>query len=355
MENKSPQREERVVLVILGTLFACICLTLVGIGYVVTTRADEIVAAFESPARGVVRTTPRGTNPTWQVPTDWIVVANEQFETLVASSEWDYGSHPFTFGDVTMHVDKGMYVWDITSKKSIYYYMPGTRGFYPEYDVHVWTKADAYVPGMEYGLLFGFKDAANFYVMQVKNESSVVIRGKKSGTWIPVATWDLPDSYRNGEQNELQVIHQGAHFTFLVDDEFAGELDATDISAGRLGLFAELEESNTKGTVRFDDFRVSVPKYLTTPTRTPKPLQPTLPPTTPSPTPTGMIVPNVVGMSPDKAIAAIEAVGLRAEVIVTPADACAGLVNRQEPNVASYLPRGENVTIHICRALTPTP
>ncbi|TAH52172.1 MAG: PASTA domain-containing protein [Chloroflexota bacterium] len=351
MGNNAPQRESRLVLVLLGVLLLCLCLAAVTVGlFLLIPAAPEMQAPDGSnPPRARIEI-----EPTLAAARVWNEVFHSQFERYVESSSWFIGKREFGLDRMQAKLNRGAYEWEIESIFGQKFWVPGTRDKFGIYDVQVSVEPQKN-SGFRYGLVLGLQDSTNLYLLELVDEESVIFSAIENGTEIELDKWHSPTNLRTGGRNSLRAIVDDSHFTFLINDEYVGEFQDNRFPSGRLGVVGGLTFGNLNGNIRFDDFRVRVPSHLTTPTFTPLPDSTPLPLVTAHPTLDGILVPPLVGLTPEGAIEKLALLGLQGEVVVQSTPTCAGLVMSQATNPGTRVPRGATIRFFSCRSLTPTP
>ncbi len=109
----------------------------------------------------------------------------------------------------------------------------------------------------EYGVLFRYVDADNFYSFDVAGDGSFAVFKNENDEWITLVDWQ-ESAYINpiGQLNRLKVICQGDQIAVYANDQELASLTDDSFSQGDIGLFAGTFDEPPIEAI-FDNLRVT--------------------------------------------------------------------------------------------------
>jgi hypothetical protein len=92
----------------------------------------------------------------------------------------------------------------------------------------------------EYGVLVRMQDDQHFYAFSISGDGYVRAARYDAGDWTVLGSdWTPHDAILLGEAtNRLELVAEGAHFDFRVNDQSVLQVEDTAYATGRLGLYA---------------------------------------------------------------------------------------------------------------------
>jgi hypothetical protein len=108
-----------------------------------------------------------------------------------------------------------------------------------------------------YGLVFRYADG-DYYFVRIRDDQHFRLSLWYEDEWTTVIDWTETSTIRPGQVNRLTVIAEGTHFTFYVNDQYAGEADDSRLSSGGVGVAIELGAGDA-AVFEFDNFEVRAP------------------------------------------------------------------------------------------------
>lgn len=347
MDNKAPQRESRVVLVILGTLFACICLTLVGIGYIVTTRSGEIAtyvqtAAYSSAgSSSYAQATPGGAGPE-------NILVSDTFENGVANYNWDIGRITSNSIQGERAIQYGTYQFDAEASTLVPLVVLPHHGNARDFQVQADVLLGEGAVRSNTGLVFRYRAPDSYYTFSIRSDGAYSVFSNTEGQWFPLQTWQRSSAIHPQGWNHLRVVGKGTVFSFWINNIFVTTVTNQYIDSGGAGFAIDVGAGDTVH-FEYDNFEFRGSEIVPA-------LTPSAPRTlTAAPTTEIVAVPNVVSISIIDALHKLYAAGLNANINFTTSKGCSGRVVRQEPDPGTQIKRGAKVNLDVCRDATATP
>nr|HMN31396.1 hypothetical protein [Caldilineaceae bacterium] len=127
----------------------------------------------------------------------------------------------------------------------------------------------------EYGVIFRYTDADNFYLFGASSDGYYIIQKVVDGEWSDLAEWTTSEAIHTGQQsgNTMGIFADGAQITALLNGEVVATLEDDSFSSGQIGLVAgTFDEANAE--IAFDDLMLwdldETPSTDLTPTPTPE-------------------------------------------------------------------------------------
>ncbi len=147
----------------------------------------------------------------------------------------------------------------------------------------------------EFGLVFRYNDAENFYLYAVTGEGSYSLWKLVANEWQAVVDWTETETLLTDAEaiNRLAVLAQGTTITLLANDAVLTQVEDDTFSAGRIALaVGSFDEAGA--VVAFDNFDLWEIQRLPTPTPTT-----VLPTATPTPDPIAKLLADIREADPD--------------------------------------------------------
>jgi Domain of Unknown Function (DUF1080) len=155
-------------------------------------------------------------------------------------------------------INDGLYVWDIPEVKQPFvqweFFQGGSR--IRNFNIAIDSKvADDTAHNTCSG--FGFRTASDVnrgaYTFLVCKNSYFHVSYYERGEWEAVSDEKYSSAINTFDWNRIEIIAQGDHFTFSINDEIVSEVIDDRLSSGGLALLVEINEEEPT-TVWFDNF-----------------------------------------------------------------------------------------------------
>lgn len=104
------------------------------------------------------------------------------------------------------------------------------------------------------GLIFRVQDNHNYYWFRITDSKFFAISVCENGQWRDLVAWTKTETIKPNGVNQLEVLAQEAHFTFLINGQIVSEVDDPQFSRGLVGLAVEGYVAGEKITFDFLDF-----------------------------------------------------------------------------------------------------
>ena len=110
-----------------------------------------------------------------------------------------------------------------------------------------------------YGVIYHYLDENNFYRFDISGDGQWALSRRQNEQWIPIVTLTPSPAIHTGyEANRLQIVVRGSNFEFYANDTLLGTVSDSNLTLGRIGLFAStFDEASTQ--VAFDDLKIVNP------------------------------------------------------------------------------------------------
>lgn len=187
----------------------------------------------------------------------WNAALDESFDTNINS--WTMGAADTQDMNSLLELKDGKYLWEITSKNTILaglypYALEPTTDFRLSADVKL--TGGTYKP--VYGVVFRDNPNGNGYYFGIYGENFVVEK-RYNETFVRIIEYIKSPAISPQETNRLTVIAKGAHFVFLINDQFVGEMFDDSIKEGSVGFGVTFYHVDLQNSFEFDNFVLRTP------------------------------------------------------------------------------------------------
>jgi hypothetical protein len=113
---------------------------------------------------------------------------------------------------------------------------------YPVDDFHLAASAKhirGSKAGSSWGVIFRILDNQNCYCFRIGDTQFFAVSIQEGGSWSQLVDWERADAIKPGGVNQLEVIAQESHFTFLINGSVVRELEDRRFGRGQVGLAVE--------------------------------------------------------------------------------------------------------------------
>ncbi|MBN1311288.1 MAG: hypothetical protein JXB30_07700 [Anaerolineae bacterium] len=193
-------------------------------------------------------------------PEGWSKTIDEQF--VSDQNGWQVDYFEDEYGQVDLAIEEGLYRWRVASvdEEGLLWWAYPTLDhrigdFYVSVDCR---QLEGDVTSTDYGLLFHFVNADNFYQFTVSEDQFMNIELRRKGEWIPVPGWESTQLVDPGDMNNLAVLAEGPYYRFFINGVLAHELDDDRLNGGTIGLVIDIWGEN-EARFQFDNFQLYEP------------------------------------------------------------------------------------------------
>jgi 3-keto-disaccharide hydrolase len=181
----------------------------------------------------------------------------ERFDKI--TSRWFVGQYDREYGEASIEIKEGVYVWNIKTPKDYTYGTDFYRGSgIKDFDVYIDAKVvDHSTQGVVCnGFVFrksslGWEDGA--YVFSVCNDSHYEIYYYQTGKWDIISVSEYNDLIQPRDWNRIAVGARGNHFTFAINNVVVFEMSDDRRKSGSLGIYIQVAEDHS-AVLWFDNF-----------------------------------------------------------------------------------------------------
>lgn len=113
--------------------------------------------------------------------------------------------------------------------------------------------------GSSWGVVFRVQDNRNCYWFRITDAHQFAVSVIHEGQWHNLVGWTKTDTIKPKGVNQVEVIGQGAHFTFLINGRVVHEADDEHFDQGLVGLAIEAYTLGEEITYDFLDLSLRVP------------------------------------------------------------------------------------------------
>ncbi len=111
----------------------------------------------------------------------------------------------------------------------------------------------------QYGLVFRYADGTHFYWFAITDDQKYQVGICNDGQYDQLIPSTKSALIRPGEKNEIMVIAHGAHYSFYINGQPAGEASDDRFKAGTVGLMSGAFSSGDALELTFDNLEVRAP------------------------------------------------------------------------------------------------
>ncbi len=111
---------------------------------------------------------------------------------------------------------------------------------------------------VSYGLIFRRDENSNKYVFDVSNSRQFAVWLFNQGQWTTLIDWTSTNAIQPNGVNHLNVVAQGSHFIFSINNQQVGTIDNPQLASGKVGVGLDVESG--QAVVEFSNFEVRVPQ-----------------------------------------------------------------------------------------------
>jgi hypothetical protein len=201
------------------------------------------------PARGVIFLTCPYCKTSVAVPESLRRLAGVDVWTTLVYDAFQSNSHSWHVGEqqsdrfapLNRSIADGRYRWEtcIQVRNS---FSPVWLQGYPVADFHLRASIKhvrGTPAGSSYGVIFHILDNENFDSFRIIDTHFFSLSSYRDGVWRTVVDWERTNVIRPYGANQIEVIAQGAHLTFLVNGQVVHERDEEQRARGLVGLVLE--------------------------------------------------------------------------------------------------------------------
>jgi hypothetical protein len=232
------------------------------------TRSTEIAAVVFATQTAEEKLKPTSTRtpsitpsptltPTPVPPSEWPLVFSESFDSN--ENDWPMGKETNNFVENNWTLTGGKYRWIVTAIQDVHWYV------YPD----IKSVSDFYlsaelqrISGPEdcsYGIAFRVKDDNNFYLFLISDTQYFSVYRINNGIWKTLLDWRYSSAIGPERINRIEMVAQGSHFDFWVNEKLVGAVDDNLIKTGRNGVTMILYNPGDHAVFEFDNFEVREP------------------------------------------------------------------------------------------------
>lgn len=198
-------------------------------------------------------------NETQLVPSSqWPVVVQDSFNDA-KTDNWLTGDFADEFATQSLSVANGKYQWKATTpeKNTILWSLPNIDPV-SDFSLTVETKKISGYKDNSYGVTVRFVDEENTYIFLMGGQY-FTFQLLSNGEWTSLIDWTETPAIRPGEENQLTIIGEGAHFLLFINDQQVGEVKESRLKSGQVGLAIGLNAAGDEAVFEFDNFELRAP------------------------------------------------------------------------------------------------
>jgi len=189
---------------------------------------------------------------------EWPLVLYDSFDSN--RNDWPTEEYDDESGARSRFLASGKYRWDIIAKKGVLWQsipdVESVSDFHLTVDV-VQTSGPV---DSDYGVLLRLsEDGSSFYLFAIGDNQNFAFFLWQNGEWNYLMGWTETSAIKPGKVNKLTISAQGSHFTLFINDVFVGEIEDSQLSKGKVGLWVEIRNAGDQAIIEFDDFELRAP------------------------------------------------------------------------------------------------
>ena len=104
------------------------------------------------------------------------------------------------------------------------------------------------------GMIFRLQEDGSFYLFDLYLDGSYAIYYHLTDSWETIIEGEITNAYRPGIANLLEVVGEGSHYTYFLNDINLGAFDHEALTGGGVGVCVGLPNPGDVGVWLFDDF-----------------------------------------------------------------------------------------------------
>ncbi|MBN2002071.1 MAG: DUF1080 domain-containing protein [Anaerolineae bacterium] len=112
--------------------------------------------------------------------------------------------------------------------------------------------------GGQYGILFRYSDADNYYRFQIGNDGWYTLGKQTKGNWFPLLQGFSKEILRDGVYNRFHIEAVGNEIRCFVNNQYLGGVQDDDHTLGDIVLAAWLPEGTENFHAAFDNLVVAI-------------------------------------------------------------------------------------------------
>ncbi len=273
-----------------GVALALACVTVCGLGLLLSRPAESGLATKQSASSVVQLETAPTATPTAQptdTPTDTPTAAPSAgtptapaatdtlpdkpvvysgdilFEDDFSSNanDWPVEYHEDELGYYDAKVENGEYavvVQAATEDGHVVWFLPNSDNF-EDFIAQVDVTANANTENFLAGLVVRSNDEAGGYFFEIDSGGFSVALNDANDEWIDLVEYTVSDAVIANEVNRLRLEAVGTGFTFYINDQQVATVEDATVQQGQIGLVAEMFDKDGETSAWFDNLEVTVP------------------------------------------------------------------------------------------------
>jgi hypothetical protein len=111
----------------------------------------------------------------------------------------------------------------------------------------------------DYGIFFR-ENASDYYYFAINNKGRFSLWLHFKDEWTELIDDTVSTAIRPREANKLAVLVEGNHFVFFINDQYVAEFTDGTLERGRVGMAAEISDTDLNIIFEFDNILVKLPK-----------------------------------------------------------------------------------------------
>jgi hypothetical protein len=184
------------------------------------------------------------------------------FDSFTANdNHWRSENQPNEyFAKFNQGIAEGRYRWEAYSSRSCHS-TAWLKG-YPVSDFHLSVNGKhirGSRAGSGWGVVFRVQDNQNCYWFRITDSQFFSVWMIQESQWQSLVDSTRTDAIKPQGVNQLEVIANGSHFTFLINGRVVSEIDNEDFPQGLVGVAIEVFNAGEETTFDFLDFTLRAP------------------------------------------------------------------------------------------------
>jgi hypothetical protein len=164
------------------------------------------------------------------------------------------------YASINWDIQDGQYRWEATAIQGFVWRVWPEISRAEDFYVSVDVQHTSGIGNAQYGIIFrNSEEPVSYYYFEVHETREFSIFFFNDESWETLVPLTSSTAIVPGQVNQLEVVGQGEHFVFFINDVFVGEVVESSLTVGEVGLAIGLPDEGNTAVIVFDNFEVKTP------------------------------------------------------------------------------------------------
>ena len=202
--------------------------------------------------------TAQAARDTTDARSEWPLVLYDSFDSN--RNDWPADEYDDESGNRSRLITNGKYRWDVTAMESVLWQAVPDVESVSDFHITVDVIQTSGPEDSDYGVQLRLsEDGSSFYLFAIGDNHKFAFFLWQNSEWNNLMGWEETSAIKPGKVNHLTVSAQGSHFNLFINDVFVGEIEDSQLSEGKVGLWAEIRHAGDHAIIEFDNFELRAP------------------------------------------------------------------------------------------------